>query len=314
MPVTKPEDIKNLSNNEFKEGFEEAFDLSTFKTVRKISCCSSCKRPILGHEKPTGKYCKYDVEASQHEIEEIIEEIKQHDRYEDEIKPKTSLEDEEQQRLKMMTYIQQSSFQQQTTMMQIQEMQRRQYDQMQFEMQLRREEFEHRKLKEKQEWDFMMEKERRDREERKERALLEEQRRQLEREEREKERKERNEKADNFEGNKLKCPKWKKEESLETFSDQVNIWENVCKVEPTIKFTRFLEAIEEHPKILERLKLETISSTDFDKSSADVVQKCMNILKKYFGRSKFTVLSEGWREFRDIKKKPDENSSEFLVR
>ena len=98
-------------------------------------------------------------------------------------------------------------------------------------------------------------------------------------------------KRENYEDKKydnirVKCPKWKKVDSLESFKNMVKVWNTTCKADPGIKLIQILEAIEEdHPEAYRRIKLETIDNEKFDKTNENVVEECLKTLDKYFGKS-----------------------------
>ena len=118
-------------------------------------------------------------------------------------------------------------------------------------------------------------------------------------------------KVENF---RIKCPKWKKVDSLDSFSNMAKVWDQTCKAEPGIKLIQFLEAIEEdHGEAYRRIKLETIDNSNFNKENENVIEECLKILKKHFGKTSWEEICHAWRELKDLKQNT-EKISEYILK
>lgn len=297
--------------------------------------CQKCKRPTLGHKKPTGINCGLS-EASAEEIKDITDKLQEQRSVNRSIHKKANQHHpafgtlpniaENDTIKKLATAIQKANSDTFSNLMEnlgrerMEEERKRKEEQAETEA-LRKEEREERERIRKEERE---ERERIRREEMEERkSIREEEWNERERTRIDREREETNRRNDENRRRKddnerifskeQKFPKWGKEEEVETFKVRVEIWEQSSKLKPGQKLIELLESMEENKKEEKRrLEIETIGNTGFDKEDKDILKNCFKIIEKFCDKSKLEKIVENWRNFCSLKQGEDEDINAYI--
>ena len=253
------EEIKKLNKDVFKDGF--SVEETEEKTIRKIRKCKECRRPVLGHKGKFGKgKCQYK-KAEDKEVQEIVNEIMKDEKY------KKLREEDENEEIAHELEVEKSELEVEKSgksdenllkmMLKNQEMQLQQS-----QMNMKQTE----KMTEMA--DLLMNMQKR-------MQGLEDENEELSKTKNPPDQRFQN----NYDNNKAKCPKWKKNESIESYENMVKIWDKLCTLDPGLKLIQFMDAIEEdHSEAYRRLKLETIDKKNFDCGKKTIIEECLEIL------------------------------------
>ena len=114
------------------------------------------------------------------------------------------------------------------------------------------------------------------------------------------------------------CPKMVKEQTLETWAEEVKLWSNQCP-EPelsSLKYLNFVNSVRESDSIeMKRfIEISVMSNKDFIKTESNSINKIVNMVVKALGKSNIENASEVWLEFIDMKQNEGESIRDFVLR
>ena len=81
MAVYQSEDISVITDRQFKNGFEPS-NVAGARS-KKISVCTKCERPMLGHPKPRGQRCKFAIENDSDILDQLFVNIENDPRFDE---------------------------------------------------------------------------------------------------------------------------------------------------------------------------------------------------------------------------------------
>ena len=113
---------------------------------------------------------------------------------------------------------------------------------------------------------------------------------------------------------KAKCPKWDAQESLDSFCDRLEIWNNVDPESKT-KYLDFIDSLQEsnRKKEKERCILE-VRNKAIEPQDPDIIPKMIANLHKWFGKTKTDQFFGAWKDFIEIKLTDVETIEEFILK
>jgi hypothetical protein len=114
------------------------------------------------------------------------------------------------------------------------------------------------------------------------------------------------------------CPRTVKEQTLETWAEEVKLWSNQCP-EPelsSLKYLNFVNSVRESDSIeMKRfIEISVMSNKDFIKTESNSINKIVNMVVKALGKSNIENASEVWLEFIDMKQNEGESIRDFVLR
>ena len=112
---------------------------------------------------------------------------------------------------------------------------------------------------------------------------------------------------------KVKCPRWEKDENVKNFINRLKKWDIVEKGKG--KYLQMLEALQLSERKNEKRRIELEEQNGFLKpEEADIIERVIEKLEKWFGKTKIDEASDSWEKFIEMKRSDTEKIDEFLLR
>ena len=114
------------------------------------------------------------------------------------------------------------------------------------------------------------------------------------------------------------CPKMVKDQTLETWAEEVKLWSNQCpELElGSLKYLNFVNSVRESDNIeIKRfVEISVMSNQDFVKTEPNSINKIVDMVLKTLGKSNIENSSEVWLEFIEMEQVESENMRDFVLR
>ena len=112
------------------------------------------------------------------------------------------------------------------------------------------------------------------------------------------------------------CPKMKMGENLETWIQEVTIWDTATPGEDALKYLKFREMVKETDICpdLKKFVKSKIADNEAFKKDGDVIKRALKAIKEGLGKTDLEKSNEAWNSFVDMKQKEDESPKDFVNR
>ena len=112
------------------------------------------------------------------------------------------------------------------------------------------------------------------------------------------------------------CPKMKKGENLETWIQEVTLWDKTVTGEEALKYLKFREMVKDPyvcPDVKKFVKAKIADNEAF-KKDGDVIKRALEAIKKGLGKTDLEKSNEAWNTFVDMKQAEDETPKDYVNR
>ena len=113
------------------------------------------------------------------------------------------------------------------------------------------------------------------------------------------------------------CPKMKVGENLDTWIQEVKLWETAFPGEEAQKYLKFREMIKETevcPDVKKFVNANIADNETFDKSGDDIIKRALDAIKKGLGKTDLEKSNNAWNTFVTIKQRDMEPPKDFVNR